>query len=120
MNIRKILFVALIGTLFGSASVLAEEKPLVDGNVWVASSETEKEAYMIGAGNFMTIEYIVQSKADSELTDDQSSVPEWWAALEDTTINDVVAAVDAWYASNPGSMDTPVLVVVWNSLVETD
>ena len=118
MKTSRILVAALASFLLFSAQ--AEEAPLVDGNVWSVSSEEEKEAYLIGAGNFMTVEYIVQSKADTAPSDDQSAISDWYNALEATTINDIVAAVDAFYAANPGSMDTPVLVVIWNAFVEKD
>ncbi len=112
-------FIAVLATMFLYAAQ-AGAAPLVDGDVWTVSSEEEKEAYLIGAGNFMTVERIVQSKADIAPTDEQSSISSWYTALEATTINELVAAVDAWYTANPGSLETPVLVVIWNSFVETD
>lgn len=120
MTIIRLMPVLLALSLAFGASTFAEDAPLVDGNLWTVSSEQEKEAYLIGAGNFMTVEYIVQSKADTAPTENQSAISRWYDALEATTVNEVVATVDSWYASNPGKMSTPVLVVIWNSYVENE
>ena len=97
-----------------------EPPPLIDGTIWTESSEVEKESYLVGASDFLMVELIVQSKADTPLTDDQSAISEWHDALEHVIYEDLIEAIDAWYAANPGSIDTPVLVVVWNEYVETD
>lgn len=97
---------------------LADESLLADGNAWVASSEPEKEAYLYGVGNMMTVEYIVQDKATTAPTDEQSSIRRWWNALEAVDVEEVMARVDAWYAANPDKLAEPVLVVIWNEYVE--
>ncbi len=120
MRIRNLCLVLVASLSVLGGAVIAEEAPLVDGSVWTVSTEEEKEAYLVGAGNFMTVEYIVQSKAETAPSDEQSAVSAWWGALEDTTINDLVGAVDSFYGNNPDKMDVPVLVVIWNTFVETD
>ena len=118
-NYKAILALAA-GLLMFGATASADDPPLVDGSIWTVSTEAEKEAYLIGAGNFMTVEYIVQSKADTAPSEDQSAISRWYAALEDSTIDELVAAVDDYYASNADELDTPVLVAIWNTFVETD
>jgi hypothetical protein len=120
MKIRNIVLSGIFACIALAGSVQAQDAGLVDGSMWSVSSEEEKEAYLIGAGNFMTIELIVQSKADTELTEHQTAVDNWAAGLDDVTINQMVATIDAWYSANSGSMETPVLVVLWNSYVEAD
>jgi len=110
---------AAIAIGFGG-NAAAESLTLVDGTVWTASSEQEKEAYLVGAANFLSVEYIVQSKADQRPTDQQSSIGRWWSALEHISINEAMAVIDDWYEVHPDRLGEPVLVVIWNSYVETD
>lgn len=120
MSARKFILVLVAATLSlglaGAAS--GEEAPLADGTAWTASSEAEKEAYLVGFGNFMTVEYIVQQQADVPPTDEQSSIGRWWAALEDADVSDVVAAIDAYYSDNPDDLAKPVIMVLWHTYVE--
>ena len=122
MSARKIILVLLVTTLSlglaGAAS--GDEAPLADGTAWTASSEAEKEAYLVGIGNFMTVEYIVQQKAGNPPTEEQSSIGRWWAALEEIDVSDVVAVIDAYYAENPDDLAKPVIMVLWHTYVETE
>jgi hypothetical protein len=56
-------------------SAYAEDVPLIDGNIWAVSTEVEKESYLVGAGNFMTVEHVFQQQMDNPPTDEQSAVP---------------------------------------------
>jgi hypothetical protein len=123
---RKWLTAALMSLVFmlGSALTLAddavEEVPLIDGSIWAESTEVEKESYLVGAGNFMTVEYVFQKQMKDPPTDEQSAVPRYWHAIEDVTLNDMIGAIDSWYAENPDKLETPVLVVIWNEYVEKE
>jgi len=88
--------------------------------MWEESSHVEKMSYLVGAGNFLTVEYIVQQKSETPPTDEQTSIDEWWEASGDTSYDDLIATIDAFYRDNPRQMTVPVLVVIWNTYVETD
>ena len=118
---RKLMAVCLAVAALGfGGAATADDLALADGTAWAASTEYEREAYLVGVANMLSVEYIVQSKAEQAPTDKQSSIGRWWNALESVTINQVMAEVDAWYAANPDKMSEPVLVVIWNSYVEND
>jgi hypothetical protein len=106
--------------VFMLGSAFAEDVPLIDGNVWSESTDVEKESYLVGAANFMTVEHVFQQQMDDPPTDEQSAVPRYWDAIEDVTINDMVAVIDSWYTDNPDELETPVLVVIWNEYVEKE
>ena len=109
------LVVSASGTAFAE-----EDSPMVDGVMWEESSHVEKIAYLVGAGNLLTVEYIVQQKSENPPTDEQTSIDEWWEAIGDTSYDDLIATIDAFYRDNPRQMTVPVLVVIWNTYVETD
>ena len=98
----------------------AEDIPLTDGVGWMASSTVEKTAYVVGANDLLVVEYIAQQKSDNPPTEEQSSIPGFWEALDGVTINEFIATLDSFYESNPDSMETPVMVVIWNTYVEPD
>ena len=117
-KLRLAILVALLSV--GLPALAQDDPPLVDGTVWMESSRLEKEVYLVGADDFLTVEYIVQQQSEDPPTDEQSAISEWWTALEGSDFDDMVDTIDAWYAANPESMETPVLVVIWNSYVDKD
>ena len=121
---RKWLAASLmcIGFALGSAFAddASDDVPLIDGIIWAESTDVEKESYLVGAGNFMTVEYVFQQQIENPPTDEQSAVPRYWHAIEDVTLNDMIDVIDSWYMDNPAELETPVLVVIWNEYVEKE
>lgn len=119
----KLLSRGLIGTclfLLAAAAGAQEDIPLADGDSWMASSTVEKTAWISGANDMLVVEYITQQKSDTPPTEEQSSVPGYWDGLDDETINGLIETIDSFYENNPDSMDTPVMVVIWNTYVEPE
>ena len=112
--------VCLVVAAFGTAFAQEEDSPMVAGVLWGESSHPEKTAYLVGAGNLLTVEYIVQQKSDNQPSDEQSSIRQWWNGLEDVSLDDLINTVDTWYQENPEELQVPVLVVLWNSYIEAD
>ena len=126
MNQRKAwLTASIVGLVciaigaFGTAFA-EEDIPLTDGTLWRESSHVEKTACLVSAGNFLTVEYVVQQQSDTQPTEEQSSVRQYWDRLEDVSLDELIDAVDNFYQENPDKLTVPVLVVIWNSFVETD
>ena len=115
--IPAILCIAL-SSVFLPATGSAEEVPIVEGNLWSQSSTTDKRSYLIGMSNFLSLEYAYQSKAKTPPTPEQSSVPDFFNYTGDVTLDQAIAAVDEWYRNHPDKADTPVLTVLWRTLVE--
>ena len=118
--LRRILVVACVGIVVETTSsqAAAEDVPIVDGTLWMQSSDVEKRSYVIGAGNFISIEYLYQSKAEQPPTYHQSSVPDFYKYTDGLTLDEIIEAADNWYKNHPDDMDTPVLTVFWDTLVE--
>ena len=119
---RRSVFVGMAGLLglIGLSSVYAEDVTLVDGNIWASTSQAEKVAYIVGAGNMLEVEFAFQKQTDNPPADDQTTATRFWSKLDDVGVDDLIRAVDAFYADNPGERTKPVLVVVWNLYVEPE
>ena len=122
MKLRKLMLatIALTSTVASRPLLANEDIPLTDGDDWMQSSHVEKTAWVVGADNLLVVEYIKQQKSGNPPTEDQSTIPSYWNALDGMTINKLIAAIDEFYESNPGSMQTPVMVVIWNTFVEPE
>ena len=123
LKLKPIIVLAAVLLAFGiqtPSTVSAEEfVPMIDGARWTASSRPEKVAYLIGLNNYMVMEYVSQVEhGNPPPTPEQSPTPEFWQGSEGVTIDQALDALDNFYASNPGKMDTPAIVVLWNEVVE--
>lgn len=97
------------------------------GKYWVNSSETEKEAYLLGIESAIDIENVISSKMASDAakagkTTGYTLSPfekGWMDAFGDTTPRRQIAAdVDKWYSAHPQQLDRPVLSVIWYEVIE--
>ena len=93
----------------------AEDVPLVDGTMWKKSAPILKRTYLVGISNLMSAEYAVQKEFGPP--DDQTAIQRMYEEIDDMTLNEAVEQIDAWYAANPGKMDTTVLEVIWLDMV---
>lgn len=116
-NILSLSFVYFACSL-PTMQVLADDAPIVSGKLWGESSTVEKKSYLLGAGNFISLEYEYQSRAKTPPTPKQSSVPDFFLHTDHVTLDGAIQAVDDWYKNNPDKMATPVLTVLWDTLVE--
>ena len=110
-----LLALALFFPAFASA-----DAPLIDGTVWTVSSEVEKESYLVGVGNLMSVEIAFHSQIDNPPSSDQTTIKKLWDGISEVSINELMATIDDWYRSNQDSMDTPALVVLWITYVEPE
>ena len=105
---------------FGTAFAQEADVPMAEGVLWIASSNVEKTAYLVGAGNMMEVEYVVQQQSENPGAFEDSSIQRYWDGVADESLDDMIAAIDSFYADNPDQMTVPVLMVIWNTFVETD
>ena len=95
---------------FDTASVGARQR-FADGNDWTRASADEKQAFMFGIANAVSV----------ALGWDERHVPADQVTfsrrardgLAGTTLGEAVIRIDAWYAANPQRLDTPVVAVIW-------
>ncbi|MXO61355.1 hypothetical protein GRI89_17570 [Altererythrobacter salegens] len=112
---RLLLLPALALGLSLSTPAQADVKQ-IDGNLWVKSSTAEKQAYLIGLSNTLSVYNEVQRRKGA--VDESSPLTRYLRATDATTIRSIQDVLDRWYKDNPSRMNTPVLGVIWMGLVQ--
>jgi len=94
------------------------EMPVLKGDLWVKMTPESKLAFIWGAGHVITIEQMLMQQYP-ELKRDSFVLKVAEAnAGSNMKMNDVVAVVDTYYAENPDNLDTPVIHVIWDTLIK--
>jgi hypothetical protein len=94
-----------------AASTPATQQRFADGNDWTKASVDEKRAFLFGIANAVSV----------ALGWDERHVPANQVTfsrrardgLAGTSLGEAVNRIDAWYAANPGRLETPVVAVMW-------
>ena len=119
---RKII-VKLLTTIALSISFisigLAEDIPLVDGNLWLESSIDNKHSYLIGVSNLLAIEYGYQKASKQPVTDDQSIISRFYGDVDDLSLDETTRRIDQWYQKHPDKLNKAVIDVIWVDMVES-
>jgi len=90
--------------------------PLLTGIEWQKATQSEKVAFVWGVCHVVTIEQILAQKFPSLKAEDFSAkVAEGMSGLK---INDIVAAVDEYYAANPSQLGKPAIGVMWDKMIK--
>ena len=116
---RKSLWLLLGGlvlALFMAAPALAAayEVPVVNGEHWVKSSPQERKSFLIGAATIIELEQEVQGDNPPKKT----TIAVWCKGLSAYNFDEMVAAIDKWYAANPDKLTRPVVEVMWYELAK--
>ena len=111
LGLRAALFGACALLSVASASALAADVPLVNGDLWSKSSAEVKKAYLIGIANTLQVE--VAYEGANPPPDSQSIIPRTAKGLKGQSLESVSAALDKWYTANPDKLQRPVLETIW-------
>jgi hypothetical protein len=87
------------------------EQRFADGKDWQSASPEERQAFLFGIANVISV----------AIGWDARHVPEGQTTfsrrardgLAGVSLAEAVQRVDAWYAANPGRLETPVVAVLW-------
>jgi hypothetical protein len=90
--------------------------PLLTGIAWQKATQAEKIGFVWGICHVITIEKILAEKLPSLKVQNFSAKAA--EGLAGAKINDIVLAVDGYYAANPTQLDVPVIRVIWDTLVK--
>lgn len=94
-----------------NAQAAAPQQRFANGNDWTGASVEERRAFVFGIANAVSV----------GIGWDERHVPAGQttfarragAGLSGVSLGEVVRRIDAWYAANPGKLDTPVVAVMW-------
>jgi hypothetical protein len=98
-----------------SATVRADEIPLITGEHWTKSTDQVKKAYLVGIANVLQVE--TAYAGTSPPSDAQSIVPRFVRGLKGQTLDTVREGLDKWYAANPDKIQRPIIETVWFEMV---
>ena len=116
MHKSKYLHAVLVGTLLIVMSFTLNAFKLADGNDWNKSSDSERNAYLVGISNMISVGNAYDMKKVPG--EDKTFMRQAYQGLRETTIPEAIRRVDAWYRANPGRLDVPVLSVLWIDIVK--
>ncbi len=96
---------------------VAAEMPVLKGDIWVTMTPASKLAFVWGAGHVVTIEQVLmrqypELKRESfvlKVAESQAASP--------MKMQEVVATVDNFYTQNPDKLETPVMHVIWDTMI---
>ena len=114
-ELRAVLLAACVVLSTATGSALAQEVPIVNGELWTKSTEQVKKAYLVGVANVLQVETAYQ--AANKPSDTQSLVPRAAKGLQGQTLDTVREGLDRWYAANPSRLQRPVLETLWFEMV---
>ncbi|MFO1205089.1 MAG: hypothetical protein U1E63_05075 [Burkholderiales bacterium] len=82
-----------------------------DGNDWTKSSVDEKQAFLFGIANAISV---ALGWDERYIPADQMTFSRRARnGLAGTSLGEALRRIDAWYAANPDRLDTPVVAVIW-------
>lgn len=110
------LLVGLVLTLLLAVPALAAEYevPVVTGEHWLKSSPQERKAFLVGAATIIELEQEVQGDNPPQKT----TIDIWCKGLAPYSFDQMVTAIDQWYAANPDKVARPVVEVMWYELAK--
>jgi hypothetical protein len=100
------------------AEAVAKEMPVLKGDQWVTMDENSKVAFVWGAGHVVTIEEVIMEKYPDQQRDTFVTKVVEAASNSPMTMSQIVAMVDKFYQDNPDKTNTPVMMVIWDTMVK--
>ncbi|WP_322029117.1 hypothetical protein [Paraburkholderia sp. J76] len=91
----------------------AQSIPIVTGQQWMASSEAEKKAYLVGISNLLDVERAYAGGAANK----EDIAPRFGRGMQGQTLDSVRQSLDNYYASNPTLIQHPVIETLWFQVV---
>ena len=89
----------------------APQQRFATGNDWTSASLEERRAFVFGIANAISVGMGWDERhiAAGQTTFARRA----GAGLSGVSLGEAVRRIDAWYAANPGKLDTPVVAVMW-------
>ncbi len=115
---RKLRFAAsatCVALVVTCSSAGAADVPLVDGTLWVKSSDEVKQAYLVGLANMVQVEATYH--ADNPQVAASGFSPRVASGMKNQTLGSTRQALDQWYAAHPEQLQRPVVETIWFEMV---
>lgn len=111
LKVAALAAAALIAAAPVAAQTPAPQQRFANGSDWNSASVEERRAFLFGIANAISV----------GVGWDERHVPAGQttfarragAGLAGVSLGETMRRIDAWYAANPGKLDTPVVAVMW-------
>jgi hypothetical protein len=100
------------------AEAVEREMPVLKGDQWLTMDENAKVAFIWGAGHVVTIEEVIMEKYPDQKRDTFVAKVVEASANSPMTMSQAAAMVDEFYRENPDKTDTPVMAVIWETMIK--
>ncbi|WP_233808552.1 hypothetical protein [Paraburkholderia sp. HP33-1] len=101
------LSLAMIG------NVARAEIPIVTGQQWMASTDEQKKAYLIGIANVIDVERAYAGN----MANSDDIAQRFGKGMQGQTLDSVRQGLDSYYAANPAMIQHPVIETLWFQMV---
>jgi hypothetical protein len=112
---RKPLVFAVALAMSLLAANRASAQHIVNGDLWLNSSQETRKAFLLGAGNMLAVETAYAKKRN--LTPPPAGAL-MSKAISGMTLDQVSDRITRWYKANPQRRNVPVMGVVWIDIVK--
>lgn len=92
--------------------------PVLKGDQWLTMDENAKVAFIWGVAHVVTIEEVIMKKYPDQKRDTFVTKIVEATSKSPMTMKQVVAAIDKFYADNPDKTGTPVMMVIWDTMIK--
>ena len=100
------------------SKAIEREMPVLKGDQWLTMDENAKVAFIWGAGHVVTIEEVIMEKYPDQKRDTFVTKVVEASTNSPMTMSQVAAMIDKFYQDNPDKTDTPVMMVIWDTMVK--
>jgi hypothetical protein len=112
----KALFsVTFLSLAMTSHVARAEGIPIVTGQQWMASTDAEKKAYLVGIANLLDVERAYAYGGNTARSDDIAQ--RFGKGMQGQTLDSVRQGLDSYYTANPTMIQHPVIETLWFQMV---
>lgn len=112
--VAPLCMLALVLSMIGATVANAHELPIVTGADWVASTDRERGAFLLGMATVIELEKQVQG-IDPPFAD-HTLIDTWVKGLSPYTIRELRTMLDQYFVDHPDQMDRPVVEVLWDDI----
>jgi hypothetical protein len=112
---RALLSLTLLSLATISGVARAEGIPIVTGQQWMASTEAEKKAYLVGIANLLDVERAYAYAGNTVNSTDIAQ--RFGKGMQGQTLDSVRQGLDSYYTANPTMIQHPVIETLWFQMV---
>ena len=97
------------------AGVTHAQHVVVDGNMWLKSSQETRKVFLVGAGNMVALENAYARKKGTPAPTVGTMAAK---AVEGMSLDDLSNRITQWYEATPDRRDVPVMGVLWLDIIK--